>query len=275
MLWCLQEEDEEDEVEEELFLRLLPDELLTPDESDQENRDDNKTGLLSGRRRRRQVSVRVSPDSRSSQNASPAAVQLTGGSLSTGPPTTAAAPESQEAELLHIIPKIQNVMSTVKLGCCLDLKLIACKKWNIEYKPKTFKALIMRIREPRTTALIYRTGNLVCTGAKSVEESRLAARKFVRIVKKLGFPVASPTFKVQNLVGSCNTFPVRLTQMARNLDCSYEPELFPALFYKVLPGICATIFSSGKIHFTGAKTEARIHKAFDIIRPILSSFRRR
>uniref|UniRef100_A0A8C4HH42 TATA-box-binding protein n=1 Tax=Dicentrarchus labrax TaxID=13489 RepID=A0A8C4HH42_DICLA len=102
----------------------------------------------------------------------------------------------------------RNVTSTVKLGCCLDLNVIACKAWNVEYNPKTYKALIMRIRQPRTTALIYKSGNIVCTGAKSVEGSRLAARKYTRIVQKLGFPAHFLNFKIHNLVASCNSFPV-------------------------------------------------------------------
>lgn len=47
----------------------------------------------------------------------------------------------------------------------------------------------MRIREPRTTALIFSSGKMVCTGAKSEEDSRLAARKYARIIQKLGFAV--------------------------------------------------------------------------------------
>jgi len=58
---------------------------------------------------------------------------------------------------------------------------------NAEFNPKRFAAVIMRIREPRTTALIFGSGKLVCTGAKSEEDSRLAVRKYARIVQKLGF----------------------------------------------------------------------------------------
>ena len=80
-------------------------------------------------------------------------------------------------------------MSTVSLGCKLDLKKIALHARNAEYNPKRFAAVIMRIREPRTTALIFGSGKMVCTGAKSEEDSRLAARKYARIVQKLGFQV--------------------------------------------------------------------------------------
>ena len=60
---------------------------------------------------------------------------------------------------------------------------------NAEYNPKRFAAVIMLIREPRTTALIFSSGKMVCTGAKSEEDSRMAARKYARIVQKLGFQV--------------------------------------------------------------------------------------
>lgn len=81
-------------------------------------------------------------------------------------------------------------MSTVNLGCKLDLKKIALQARNAEYNPKRFAAVIMRIREPRTTALIFSSGKMVCTGAKSEDDSRLAARKYARIVQKLGFTVS-------------------------------------------------------------------------------------
>ena len=45
----------------------------------------------------------------------------------------------------------QNIVSTVSLGCKLDLKKIALHARNAEYNPKRFAAVIMRIREPRTT----------------------------------------------------------------------------------------------------------------------------
>lgn len=85
---------------------------------------------------------------------------------------------------------LRNIVSTVNLGCRLDLKTIALHARNAEFNPKRFAAVIMRIREPRTTALIFSSGKMVCTGAKSEEDSRLAARKYARIIQKLSFPVS-------------------------------------------------------------------------------------
>ena len=77
------------------------------------------------------------------------------------------------------LPKLQNIVSTANLNCKpLDLRDIALKSRNCEYKPKRFAAAIMRIREPKTTALIFASGKMVCTGAKSEEESQKAAKQY-------------------------------------------------------------------------------------------------
>eukprot|EP00122_Pirum_gemmata_P015754 Pgem_evm1s14733 len=69
----------------------------------------------------------------------------------------------------------------------------------------------MRIRDPKTTSLVFASGKMVCTGATSEEDSRLAARKFARIIQKLGFAAKFTEFKIQNIVGSCDVkFPIRL-----------------------------------------------------------------
>ncbi|XP_053197006.1 TATA-box-binding protein-like [Scomber japonicus] len=134
----------------------------------------------------------------------------------------------------------------------------------------------MMIRKPRATALLYKTGNMVCTGTQSEESSYIAARRVARIVQKLGNPVRFLNFKIQTMVGTAKIFPVTLEKLAlaHRMHCSYEPELFPALFYKVMPGISVTVFSSGRTSVNGGKTRADICKAFDIIYPILCCFRK-
>ncbi|TRY88015.1 hypothetical protein DNTS_028268 [Danionella cerebrum] len=171
-----------------------------------------------------------------------------------------------------------NIVSTVNLGCKLDLKTIALRARNAEYNPKRFAAVIMRIREPRTTALIFSSGKMVCTGAKSEEQSRLAARKYARVVQKLGFPAKFLDFKIQNMVGSCDVkFPIRLEGLVLTHQqfTSYEPELFPGLIYRMIkPRIVLLIFVSGKVVLTGAKVRGEIYEAFENIYPILKGFRK-
>jgi transcription initiation factor TFIID TATA-box-binding protein len=155
-------------------------------------------------------------------------------------------------------------VATVNLGCTLNLKQITLHARNAEYNPKRFAAVIMRIREPKTTALIFSSGKMVCTGAKSEESARLAARKFARIIQKLGFSATFKEFKIQNIVGSCDVkFPIRLEQLQTRHQnfCSYEPELFPGLIFRMLqPKVVLLIFVSGKIVLTGAKEKSHIHE---------------
>jgi transcription initiation factor TFIID TATA-box-binding protein len=135
------------------------------------------------------------------------------------------------------------------------------------YNPKRFAAVIMRIREPKTTALVFASGKMVVTGAKSEDDSRLASRKYARIIQKLGFNAKFTDFKIQNIVGSCDIkFPIRLEGLAsrHHAFSSYEPELFPGLIYRMMkPKIVLLIFVSGKIVLTGAKVREEIYQAFE------------
>ncbi|XP_012257349.1 TATA-box-binding protein [Athalia rosae] len=177
-----------------------------------------------------------------------------------------------------IQPSLQNIVSTVNLGVELKLMYINTRTRNSEYNPARFTGLIMRIRDPRSTALIFRSGKLVCTGARCEEDSYLAARKFARIIQKLGFPVKFMNFKIHNIVATCDLkFPIKLENLnhMHGQFSSYEPELFPGLVYRmVLPRVVLLIFVNGKIVLTGAKSRAEIQDALSNIHPILKSFRK-
>ena len=84
----------------------------------------------------------------------------------------------------------------MNLSVKLDLKQIALHARNAEYNPKRFAAVIMRLRDPKTTALIFASGKMVCTGAKSEEDSNRAARKYAKIIQKIGFQVKFRDFKI-------------------------------------------------------------------------------
>eukprot|EP01046_Picozoa_sp_COSAG06_P053037 COSAG06_NODE_9072_length_1995_cov_0.902954_1_plen_108_part_00 len=106
------------------------------------------------------------------------------------------------------------------------------KARNAEYNPKRFAAVVMRIRDPKTTALIFGSGKIVVTGAKNEEQSHQASRKYARIIQKImdGAGVEFKEFKVQNVVASIDVkFPIRLEGLvaAHRNFASYEPELFP------------------------------------------------
>lgn len=84
----------------------------------------------------------------------------------------------------------RNCVATVNLGCTLDLQKINFRTRNSEYNPQRFHGVVMRIRDPRCTALIFKTGKVVCTGARNENDANLGSRKFARIIQKLGHPVS-------------------------------------------------------------------------------------
>lgn len=161
----------------------------------------------------------------------------------------------------------------VARGFCFQPLLLPSSPDSKQYNPKRFAAVIMRIRDPKTTALIFASGKMVVTGAKSEDDSKLASRKYARIIQKLGFNAKFTDFKIQNIVGSCDIkFPIRLEGLASKHHnfSSYEPELFPGLIYRMIkPKIVLLIFVSGKIVLTGAKVREEIYQAFEMIYPVL------
>ena len=176
--------------------------------------------------------------------------------------------------------RIQNVVATVTLGLEIELEKVAQAVCNVEYNPTRFAAVIMRIREPKTTALIFKSGKMVITGAKSRLESSTACRKYVAILQKvIDAPINYTDFKIQNMTGTCDAgFPIRLEALlyAHASTSTYEPELFPGLVYRLSdPKVVVLIFVSGKLVITGAKSEDILRLALQNIYQHLLEFRKR
>mmetsp|Transcript_6701 Transcript_6701/g.8671 ORF Transcript_6701/g.8671 Transcript_6701/m.8671 type:complete len:266 (-) Transcript_6701:275-1072(-) len=178
-----------------------------------------------------------------------------------------------------LLIRLQNISSTANLGVKLDLKKIALKCRNTEFNPRRFAAVVMRLREPRATALIFASGKMVVTGVKSTHNANLAAKKFAYIVERVGFrPNEFVDFKVQNICGTADVgFPIRLEGLvyAHSAFASYEPELFPGLIYRLVsPRVVFLIFVSGKIVITGAKKEKDLATALTKMYPVLVEFKK-
>lgn len=178
-----------------------------------------------------------------------------------------------------LLIRVQNIASTANLGVRLDLKKIALKCRNTEFNPRRFGAVIMRLREPRATALIFASGKICVTGVKSTHNATLACKKFHYIIERVGFkPKEFMDFKVQNIVGTADLgFPIRLEGLvyAHSAFASYEPELFPGLIYRLVsPRVVFLIFVSGKIVITGAKKESDLSIALSKLYPVLLEFKK-
>ncbi|MCQ4344238.1 MAG: TATA-box-binding protein, partial [Sulfolobales archaeon] len=101
---------------------------------------------------------------------------------------------------------------------------------NVEYDPDQFPGLVFRLEKPKVTALIFKSGKMVVTGAKSTEELINAVKKIIKYLKKYGIEiVGKPKIQIQNIVASANIMVnVNLDMAAYLLENNmYEPEQFP------------------------------------------------
>jgi transcription initiation factor TFIID TATA-box-binding protein len=136
---------------------------------------------------------------------------------------------------------------------------------GVEYRPEQFPGLVFRLKRPKTATLIFNSGKMVCTGAKSEKEARRAVKKVIKELKKSGIIIiGKPELKIQNIVASANLSGlIDLERSAYSLGRTmYEPEQFPGLIYRMdEPKVVILLFASGKLVCTGAKKEEDVYEA--------------
>ena len=126
---------------------------------------------------------------------------------------------------------------------------------------------------------VFSSGKVVCTGAKSESASKTAAKKYAKSIQHIGYDVKFKDFAIQNIVAKCDVkFVINIEKIFHDHSnfCSYEPEIFPGLIYKMLvPKVVLLVFVSGKVVLTGAKTRDQIYEAFEKIYPTLKQFEKK
>jgi len=161
--------------------------------------------------------------------------------------------------------KIENVVGTATLNQRIDLNAVVKGFPGVEYRPKQFPGLVFRLKRPKTAALIFNSGKMVCTGAKSEKEAKKAINKVVKELKKSGIIIlGKPEIKIVNMVASASLGGlIDLEKSAYSLERTmYEPEQFPGLIYRMdEPKVVILLFASGKLVCTGAKKEEDVHEA--------------
>jgi len=160
---------------------------------------------------------------------------------------------------------IQNVVSAATLKQKVDLNAVVKSFPGVEYRPENFPGLVFRLKRPKTATLIFNSGKMVCTGARSEKESRRAVMTVVKEMKKSGIIIISkPDWKVVNIVASAELGgKVDLEKAVFTLGKTmYEPEQFPGLIYRMdEPRVVILLFASGKLVCTGAKKEQDVYDA--------------
>jgi len=171
------------------------------------------------------------------------------------------------------VVSIENVVASASVDQKMDLNEITRTFPDVEYHPDQFPGLVFRLKSPKTATLIFTSGKMVCTGAKSEELSRKAVQTVVQRLRKGGIKVKKDAVvEIQNIVASINLGgKIHLEQAARTLPRSmYEPEQFPGLIHRMLdPKTVILLFSSGKLVCTGAKKEPDVYRSVNNLHALL------
>jgi len=158
--------------------------------------------------------------------------------------------------------RVQNIVATTSLGKDVSLTKLARTQANTEYNPDTFPGLVLRIKQPKSAVLVFSSGNLVCTGTKSIAQVKEVVQQVIKQLKKIGVNVTmKPKITVQNIVASgAINLDLNLNTLALELEnTEYEPEQFPGLVYKLdEPTATFLLFSNGKLVCTGTKNRAQL-----------------
>ena len=160
---------------------------------------------------------------------------------------------------------IENVVASATLKQNIDLNSVVKAFPSVEYRPEQFPGLVFRLKKPKTATLIFGSGKMVCTGAKSERQAKTAVRKVVRELKNNGIViVGKPIIVVQNIVASASLGGrIDLEKSTYTLGRTmYEPEQFPGLIYRMEePKVVILLFASGKLVCTGAKHEDEVYES--------------
>jgi transcription initiation factor TFIID TATA-box-binding protein len=163
--------------------------------------------------------------------------------------------------------RIENVVASSSLADVLDLHSIALGLQGAEYVPDQFPGVIYRLKEPKTAILLFHSGKLVCTGAKSMREVETSIANVAQQIKKLGQKIKMhPKVEVQNIVASSDLeSDINLNAIAVTLGLDrieYEPEQFPGLVCRIdEPRVVVLLFGSGKLVITGARKPSDLEVA--------------
>ncbi len=157
--------------------------------------------------------------------------------------------------------KIENVVASTNIKQEIDLKEFAATVEDAEYDRERFPGIVYRTKDPKVAALIFKSGKIVCTGAKSIADVHTGLAKVFGKMKGLGIDIIEdPEVNIQNIVATAvlDTHMIDLNAIAVGLgleNVEYEPEMFPGLVYRIKkPKVVVLIFGSGKIVITGGKS---------------------
>ena len=171
--------------------------------------------------------------------------------------------------------KIENIVASASLNVRVPLEKMVEHLEGSEYEPEQFPGLVYRVKDPKAAMLIFSSGKVVCTGARSIADVKKAMEKVARMIRSLKLNVPKKyNIQIENIVASAQ-IPARLDldKIAFGLENSeYEPDQFPGLVFRMkTPKAALLLFSSGKVICTGIRKINDVEYAMNFLLKKLKS----
>lgn len=165
------------------------------------------------------------------------------------------------------MPKIINILATVKIADTLDLEQIHQSLEGSNFSTShSSHWLKYRLQPGNHYVAFYKNGKFMIGGVKDPRLIEKIADKIVKQIDEIGIKTKYRTISIHNVVVlDTIVLDKSLEDIIANLDprkASYEPDQFPGLIYRDA-GHSILLFSSGKLILAGCKD---FHAAEDVIR---------
>lgn len=164
--------------------------------------------------------------------------------------------------------RLVNTTCLFSAGCTLNLADLLVNMRFARFPKDKDKSLSkftsLVVKRKNCTALIYSSGKIVLTGAKSIVGGKETAKRMIKQFQIMGLSASLNDFKVTNLVGALRlSSPIDMRAFCSTVGGSLEPELFPGLIYKIKNRASVTCFCNGKAYITGCKNMRELKTCAD------------
>ncbi|MCG8429826.1 MAG: hypothetical protein MJA29_01445 [Candidatus Omnitrophica bacterium] len=144
--------------------------------------------------------------------------------------------------------RITNVVCFADLGQTVNVKRLPGKM------NRHFSCVHWKHSGERVTCTVYKSGKLSLSGATSVKESKRAAKRYVKRLRKLELASHMKDFRPVTMSAVHKlASPIKYIPLVQHFQAEYEPELFHGAGFR-RDSVYFTCYSTGTIIVTGIKS---------------------
>ncbi|MGB7901451.1 MAG: TATA-box-binding family protein [Halobacteriota archaeon] len=170
--------------------------------------------------------------------------------------------------------RIVNIVAVAVVEGPFDLVLLENRIKNAELSPRA-PWVKLRLAPEDYYVAFHRSGKFMITGIQNFELIDALVTRVLELLKQGGIDVKLESVTVHNIVVVDKVdLHMTLEHLVASLGdapVSYEPEQFPALYYKDDDGISYTLFSSGKLIAQGANDVETARKGIERFKAMVTS----